>query len=140
MAASPSAAGVAAFSLSPRGCLIVRGACLSPCLLLISSFPDASPPHPSASGSGPRFIFLCQILGAWSLCCSPGLLPHDLGEVTCLYPLSLRNLLCEMKGQRIGPEGRGASLGSALAEILLNGPEQTRSSSVLWHQTGRRER
>ena len=58
-------------------------------------------------GSGLSFNCIYQILGVWGFCCSPGLLPLDLGKIAFLPPLGLRNLLWGMRAQTIGPERGG---------------------------------
>ena len=100
--AAVSAAG-ASFSIPRLAAWTVQGLvclCVSPRFL----FPNMYSPIYLPCGSGLSFNFICQILRVWGFCSWPGLLPLDLGEVTFLPPLGLRNLLWEMRGQTIGPE------------------------------------
>lgn len=100
--AAVSAAG-AAFSIPCLAAWTVQGLiclCVSPRSLLPNMYSPISLP----CGSGLSFNSTYQILRVWGFCRWPGLLPRDLGEVTFLPPLGLRNLLWEMRGQTIGPE------------------------------------
>lgn len=70
-------------------------------------------------GSGLSFNCIYQILGVWGFCCSPGLLPLDLGKIAFLPPLGLRNLLWGMRAQTIGPERGGLFWDQPLQPLVV---------------------